>query len=125
MGRVKLQFAPSYFVHGTPLDESIGQAASHGCVRMHNDDAIALARLIQDSSGVPLSDSALAAILATRRTHAVALPTPVPLEIVYRTAEVRHDSLALYPDVYRLDSARVASAGPTRPTPGISTVPSP
>jgi lipoprotein-anchoring transpeptidase ErfK/SrfK len=28
--------------HGTPTIESIGQAASHGCVRMHNEDVVAL-----------------------------------------------------------------------------------
>lgn len=28
--------------HGTPTVESIGQAASNGCVRMHNEDVVAL-----------------------------------------------------------------------------------
>lgn len=28
--------------HGTPTVESIGQAASHGCVRMYNEDVVAL-----------------------------------------------------------------------------------
>lgn len=28
--------------HGTPTVESIGYAASHGCVRMHNEDVVAL-----------------------------------------------------------------------------------
>jgi lipoprotein-anchoring transpeptidase ErfK/SrfK len=28
--------------HGTPTIESIGYAASHGCVRMHNEDVVAL-----------------------------------------------------------------------------------
>ncbi|NJN87062.1 MAG: L,D-transpeptidase [Leptolyngbyaceae cyanobacterium SL_7_1] len=29
-------------LHGTPTEDSIGQAASHGCVRMFNHDVIAL-----------------------------------------------------------------------------------
>ncbi|HEX8432649.1 MAG TPA: L,D-transpeptidase, partial [Longimicrobium sp.] len=45
MGRVKLFFAPLYYIHGTPDSASIGRAASHGCVRMLNRDVIALARL--------------------------------------------------------------------------------
>jgi lipoprotein-anchoring transpeptidase ErfK/SrfK len=28
--------------HGTPTINSIGQAASHGCVRMRNEDVVAL-----------------------------------------------------------------------------------
>ena len=33
--------------HGTPTIESIGQAASHGCVRMHNEDVVALYEKVQ------------------------------------------------------------------------------
>ncbi len=32
----------SFGFHGTPTVESIGQAASNGCVRMHNEDIVAL-----------------------------------------------------------------------------------
>jgi murein L,D-transpeptidase YcbB/YkuD len=105
MGRVKLMVAPYYYIHGTPLEQSIGSAASHGCIRMRNDDVVALARLLQDSSGVPMPDSAVAALRRSRRTRVVTLPMPVPIEIAYRTAEVRMDSLWLYPDVYRLTAS--------------------
>lgn len=33
--------------HGTPTVESIGQAASHGCVRMRNEDVVALYEKVQ------------------------------------------------------------------------------
>lgn len=33
--------------HGTPTRNSIGQAASHGCVRMYDEDAIALFEQVQ------------------------------------------------------------------------------
>ena len=39
--------------HGTPTVESIGQAASNGCVRMFNDDVVAL--FSQVSVGTPVS----------------------------------------------------------------------
>ena len=41
-----IEFATSdegaFGFHGTPTVESIGQAASNGCVRMHNEDVVAL-----------------------------------------------------------------------------------
>src|SRR5262245_34345307 len=43
MGRVKLAFGNFYYLHGTPDVRSIGRAASHGCIRLRNDDAIELA----------------------------------------------------------------------------------
>lgn len=33
--------------HGTPNEETIGRAASHGCIRMYNDDVIALFEMVQ------------------------------------------------------------------------------
>jgi lipoprotein-anchoring transpeptidase ErfK/SrfK len=56
MQGVKIYFrAPYYFIHGTNNPESIGEAASHGCIRMVPDDAVELARRIQRAGGnVPL-----------------------------------------------------------------------
>ncbi len=56
MQGVKIYFqAPDYFIHGTNDPGSIGEAASHGCIRMVPDDAIELAHMIQDAGGgVPL-----------------------------------------------------------------------
>jgi L,D-transpeptidase ErfK/SrfK len=53
---VKIYFkAPYYFIHGTNDPDSMGEAASHGCIRMVPDDAVALARRIQEAGGsVPL-----------------------------------------------------------------------
>ena len=47
MGRVKIFFQePDYYIHGTGLTGSLGNARSHGCIRMRNTDAVELARLI-------------------------------------------------------------------------------
>ena len=56
MQAVKIYFrAPYYFIHGTNNPESIGEAASHGCIRMVPDDARALAQRIERAGGhVPL-----------------------------------------------------------------------
>ena len=56
MQGVKIFFrAPYYFIHGTNDPGSIGEAASHGCIRMTADDAVSLARTIERAGGsVPL-----------------------------------------------------------------------
>ena len=45
--------AGSFGFHGTPTVDSIGQAASNGCVRMYNEDVVAL--FTQVSVGTPVS----------------------------------------------------------------------
>lgn len=56
MQGVKIFFRePTYYIHGTNDPASIGEAASHGCIRMTVDDAVALARRIERAGGsVPL-----------------------------------------------------------------------
>jgi lipoprotein-anchoring transpeptidase ErfK/SrfK len=44
--------APSYGIHGAPNPARIGKTASHGCVRLTNWDAVALARGVKP--GVPV-----------------------------------------------------------------------
>ncbi|HEY7233847.1 MAG TPA: L,D-transpeptidase family protein, partial [Gemmatimonadaceae bacterium] len=56
MQGVKIYFrAPDYFIHGTNDPDSIGEAASHGCIRMNVSDAIHLARrIIRAGGSVPM-----------------------------------------------------------------------
>lgn len=44
--------AESYGIHGTPAPENVGKTASHGCVRLTNWDALALAKLAR--KGLPV-----------------------------------------------------------------------
>lgn len=102
MGKVKLMFNGPYYMHGTPLASSIGRAASHGCVRMRNADAVELARLVQSYGGLDVTESLMDSLTsAWKRTRWFELTNFIPVTIVYRTAEVRDSSLVLYPDVYR------------------------
>lgn len=39
--------------HGTPKEETVGRAASHGCIRMFNEDILALFSLVK--VGTPVS----------------------------------------------------------------------
>ena len=59
MQAVKIYFrAPWYFIHGTNDPESIGEAASRGCIRMTPEDARSLANRIEEAGGsVPLTIS--------------------------------------------------------------------
>jgi lipoprotein-anchoring transpeptidase ErfK/SrfK len=52
MQGVKIYFqAPDYYIHGTNDPDSIGEAASHGCIRMTVADATDLARRIRRTGG--------------------------------------------------------------------------
>lgn len=55
MQGVKIYFRePAYFIHGTNDPESIGTAASHGCIRMRVKEARSLARTISKHGSVLL-----------------------------------------------------------------------
>ena len=81
MGKVKMFFRePTYYVHGTNAEESIGSAASHGCIRMRNADIIELARLVMKHGGEPRDAGWFERILnRVRSTREVRLSAPVPL----------------------------------------------
>lgn len=110
VGRVKLHVTGLVFLHGTPLEGSRGTAASHACVRMSNDDAIALARLVHDHAGPALSPTTIDSLVAdTSRTRTLVLARSVPIDLEYQLAEVRGDDVAAYPDVYGLSGSRMQS----------------
>jgi lipoprotein-anchoring transpeptidase ErfK/SrfK len=83
MGRVKMYFrGPAYYVHGTALDQEIGEASSHGCVRLRNDDVIDLAQLVMEHGGEPRPASWFRRVIDRfRDTQRVTLSTPVPIRI--------------------------------------------
>lgn len=47
---------PTFGIHGTPEPEKVGSAFSHGCVRLTNWDAIALARMVRPGTLVAFLD---------------------------------------------------------------------
>ena len=101
MGRVKLFFAPLYYIHGTPDTASIGQPASHGCVRMRNRDVIELARLLHRRAEPTVAPEEIDGIL--RRSGTTRWSTfraPVPLTIRYQPVVIEGDELKFFPDVY-------------------------
>jgi murein L,D-transpeptidase YcbB/YkuD len=83
MGRVKLFFRqPAYYIHGTAAEDQLGQAASHGCVRLGNEDVMELARLVMEHGGEARPPGWFERVMSRfRETEKVTLSTPVPLVI--------------------------------------------
>jgi hypothetical protein len=102
MGKVKFSLGGPYYLHGTPIVSSLGKAASHGCIRMHNDDVVQLATLAEQYHGAtPVGAGSNVAPWHWSRTRSVTLAVPIPVRITYELAEVRDSLLIVYPDVYR------------------------
>jgi len=58
MRAVKIFFQePDYYIHGTNDEDSIGFAASHGCIRMTEADATDLARYLMEHTGKQHDDA--------------------------------------------------------------------
>jgi murein L,D-transpeptidase YcbB/YkuD len=83
MQGVKIYFrAPYYFIHGTNDPGSIGEAASHGCIRMTPEEVTELAKMVMDNGGKPMPDPWYRRILRRRSTAVVRLEKPIPVRIV-------------------------------------------
>jgi murein L,D-transpeptidase YcbB/YkuD len=101
MGRVKLFFAPYYYIHGSPHVRDLGRPASHGCIRMMNADVVELARLIHARNGGSVGRAEITRLLANpSQTRTSTIATPVPLTLRYDPIVVRGDDLVIYKDVY-------------------------
>lgn len=101
MGRIKLFFLPLYFIHGTSEAESIGTPASHGCVRMRNEDVVELATLIHQRAAPDISETELNRLAARwGSTRRVNFRPDIPVTIRYDPVEVQGGEILVYPDVY-------------------------
>jgi murein L,D-transpeptidase YcbB/YkuD len=107
MGRVKINFAALYFLHGTPLPQSVGSAASHGCLRMRNDDAIELARLVH-RYGNGQNDAVVDRYVQDTTTRWVKVDSTIPVEVTYELAEIRDGRVFVYRDIYHLATRPIA-----------------
>ena len=83
MGKVKIFFQePDYYIHGTREVDSLGQAESHGCLRMRNADVIELAHRVMIAGGKPVDQSWIHRVVnRSRSTREVRLSTGVPVSI--------------------------------------------
>lgn len=83
MGRVKIFFQePDYYIHGTGLTGSLGNARSHGCIRMRNIDAVELARMVMVNAGVERDGDWYQKTIAEKtQSREVTLPRPVSIRV--------------------------------------------
>jgi murein L,D-transpeptidase YcbB/YkuD len=109
MGRVKLYMRPLYFLHGTPFEGSVGSAASHGCIRLRNDEVIELARLVHRFGNPSMSEADIDNLSRDlEHTRRVAVERPIPIAVRYDRVEVRGDQVRVFPDIYRKSPALTA-----------------
>lgn len=112
LGRLKFVLPNRFrvYLHDTPGKkhfELAERALSHGCVRVEEPERLA-AFLLAGAEG--WSEERLKAELDTGKTQTVALPSPVPVHLLYWTAFVTEDGQVHFRrDIYRRD-ARVREA---------------
>jgi murein L,D-transpeptidase YcbB/YkuD len=115
MGKMKIGFVNDYgiFLHDTPHKEFFAKTKrnlSLGCVRLEHPERLAT-WLLGHEPVAPNSDA----------EQNVQLDQGVPVYISYLTARTDGDKLAFAPDVYGLDSAKVATKiAASEPKPGTS-----
>jgi len=108
LGRLKLMLPNPYhvYLHDTPeraLFARERRLFSHGCVRI--EDPVGLAELVLDEPE-SWNRETLGAAIAEGLTRTLVLPRPVPVFVVYWTAESDPSgALRFYPDVYGRDPA--------------------
>jgi lipoprotein-anchoring transpeptidase ErfK/SrfK len=79
---VKIFFQePDYYIHGTDQPDSIGEAASHGCIRMTAEDAFALGKYLMDHTGVKKSADWYKEVLSGDESADVFLGGAIPFAI--------------------------------------------
>lgn len=83
MKTVKIFFhEPDYYIHGTGDVDSMGEAASHGCLRMVPSQAAEVARWVMEHGGQPKEESWFKRVLHFRsQTKTVYLQSPVQMTV--------------------------------------------
>ena len=108
MGRVKLNFAPLLYIHGTVDWQALGEPSSHGCVRMLNRDLIELTRLVHEYATPRISEQTLDQLAETpSMTRRIVLQKPVKFTAEYNVATVDNGFLIIYPDHYGMVKKQV------------------
>ncbi len=80
---VKIFFKePDYYIHGTGDVESLGLAASHGCLRMHPEDVAQVGKWVMEHGGSPQEENWFLRVLHSRREEKVIyLTQSIPITI--------------------------------------------
>lgn len=105
LGRIKLEMPNSHrvYIHDTPgkdLFDEPERAFSHGCIRLEEPVALAVALLADQG----WTKERIEAAISAGKNVRIALKSAVPVDVVYFTAEIADGGTATYaPDIYDLD----------------------
>lgn len=105
LGRIKLEMPNPYnvYIHDTPaktLFANTRRAFSHGCIRTEDPQGLAVSLLGADQ------EATVMLLLTTGASRTIRLPQPIPVYVVYLTAEPSEGgqgTTTFYPDIYRRD----------------------
>lgn len=101
LGAVKLPMQKAVLLHGTNSRSSVGRAASHGCMRMYNEDVTALAWHLQSRFSDKNDPELLKKYKKNQRTtFYVRLNRRIPVDIIYDPVDVSNGELIIFPDYY-------------------------
>jgi lipoprotein-anchoring transpeptidase ErfK/SrfK len=83
MEAAKLFFKyPDYYIHGTDATHTLGEAESHGCVRMRPADVEQLAKFVQEHGGEHRSDAWYERVMSREEPKVeISLSDPVDIDI--------------------------------------------
>jgi lipoprotein-anchoring transpeptidase ErfK/SrfK len=83
LGHAQLVYDAPNSIHGTNEPESLGQAVSHGSIRVSNDVAMQLARQVMEAGGAQRDENFFQQVRSDRsRRYDVSIPRPVPIRVV-------------------------------------------
>lgn len=101
LGPVKMKLGSAIMIHGTNKPSSVGKAASHGCMRMYSQDALELARWIQEKITDQNSSEVFDKYNENKsRSYYVQLENTVPVDIFYDPIHIYENTLYVFQDVY-------------------------
>src|SRR5882762_5071555 len=121
LGPVKIPIGLPSLIHGGKSPAKLGTFASHGCVGLTTPQVQDFAKLLAQTAGTELSDSALQSHLKDKtQTKVVKLDHPVPVELRYETIVAEDGKLHIYKDVYDQDSNTEENLRAVLQTNGIS-----
>jgi lipoprotein-anchoring transpeptidase ErfK/SrfK len=82
LGRAQLVYDPPRTIHGTNDPSSIGQAVSHGSIRVSNDVAVDLARQVMEAGGAGRDEAWYTRVQENRTERvSVGIPNPIPIRV--------------------------------------------
>jgi len=100
LGPVKMSLGEAILLHGTTKEYTIGRAASHGCMRMRNEDAKTLAWWIQSHLTEQTDPALFKAYTSNYKTIYIKLAQKIPVDIQYEAFNIDGEMLTIHPDIY-------------------------